>query len=502
MGLVSNIFNEANMLTLKGNLGIGHTRYSTMGGCDNVQLAQPFVVHTSYGSIAVAHNGELVNSGPLRQKILENGVGLSTGSDSELITQCLSMPPPECFRNVQAHESASKNGQNGTNGATLLTPDVTVLDGLSDDSFKLIDPKKRNKKISVIRRSASQSEEEILSRLRHFASLTPLSYSLVVMFNECIYGLRDPFGNRPLCIGKLVSIDSKIGSTAEAEGWVISSESCSFPSIHAYLVRDVEPGEIIKLERNQPPKTLGIIPRPPNHDSPAFCIFEYVYFAKADSIIEDQTVYAVRQTCGHQLAREAPVTWSTPEEKAKLVVAPVPESSVPAALGFAEESGIPFMEVFCKNRYVGRTFIQPSTRLRRLGVAKKFGPLIANCMGKTIILIDDSIVRGTTIGQLVRMLKDAGAEDVHIRIASPPLLYPCYMGINIPTRDELIANHMNADQLATSLGAKSLKYLSLDGLKYSVQLGIKEKQKKGDRSYPIGHCVACLNGEYPVPLDF
>lgn len=495
MGLVSQIFNEPIMLSLKGNLGIGHTRYSTMGGADSVSLAQPFVVHTSYGTIAVAHNGELVNSAPLRQKILENGVGLSTGSDSELITQCLSMPPPDQFKKepvsiVITDEDVGSNGELNNKGINNLNNGVNGT-------------KRKAKKKNSLLNDVERSEEEILSRLKHFVSLTPLSYSLIVMYNECLYALRDPFGNRPLSLGMLVpptDRNTRVSKDIQrAEGWVVSSESCSFPSICATLFRDVEPGEIVKLERNKEPKSLCIIPRPANHDYPAFCIFEYVYFAKADSIIESQMVYSVRVSCGRQLAREAPIVYDPSKE---YIVSPVPESSNPAALGFALESGVPFVEVFCKNRYVGRTFIQPSTRLRRLGVAKKFGPLVENFKGKSIILIDDSIVRGTTIGQLVRLLKDAGADDVHIRIASPPLHYPCYMGINIPTAEELIANHLNAEQLANSLGAASLKYLSVEGLKLSVQRGIRERQQSTNVNKPIGHCVACLTGEYPVALDF
>lgn len=302
------------------------------------------------------------------------------------------------------------------------------------------------------------------------------------MYNECLYATRDSFGNRPLAYGLLVpppnagdigSIPWDLAENCFVEGWCISSESCPFPSVHAKLKRDVEPGEIIKFERNRLPKTLAIMPRPQLNEPPAFCIFEYVYFARPDSIIEKQTVYAVRKLCGQRLARESPIV-KRDEDKKNFIVAPVPESSIPAALGYSEESGIPYVEVFCKNRYVGRTFIQPSMRLRRLGVAKKFGPLTTNFVGKSIILIDDSIVRGTTIAQLVRLLREAGAKEVHIRIASPPLIHPCYMGINIPTSEELIANHLSAESLSLTLGASSLKYLSIKGLRESVQSRIIE----------------------------
>jgi amidophosphoribosyltransferase len=243
------------------------------------------------------------------------------------------------------------------------------------------------------------------------------------------------------------------------------------------------------------------------------CIFEYVYFARPDSIIEGQMVYGVRKRCGELLAGEAPIIGHDPTRDGELIVSPVPESAIPAALGFAAASGLRYTEVFCKNRYVGRTFIQPSARLRRLGVAKKFGPLIENFRGKSIVLVDDSIVRGTTIGQLVRLLKDAGALQVHIRVASPPLHHPCYMGINIPTAEELIANHLSPEKLASTLGAASLVHLSVEGLKTSVQSGIREAQRQWPRStandqvreatsHAVGHCTACLTGEYPVELEF
>jgi amidophosphoribosyltransferase len=227
----------------------------------------------------------------------------------------------------------------------------------------------------------------------------------------------------------------------------------------------------------------------PDDKPPAFCIFEYVYFARPDSIFEGQVVYSVRMQCGRALAKEAPCDAD--------IVSSVPESGTAAAHGYARQSGIPFAEVLCKNRYVGRTFIQPSTRLRQLGVAKKFGALFDNVYGKKIILIDDSIVRGNTIGPIIKLLRDAGAKEVHIRIASPPIKYPCYMGINIPTREELIANKLDAPQLAEAVGADSLVYLSIEGLENAVKYAIREKDQK-----KIGHCTACLSGNYPEKLEW
>lgn len=607
-GLVSQAFSEMSMMSLKGNLGVGHTRYSTSGAKGSIQLAQPFVVHTSYGTISIAHNGELVNSEKLRETLLSHGVGLTTGVDSELITQCMSQPPPDEFRHPRfrnrrnsssstanaemaavaaaacsdpssagkqrarapsfsgpASGSTTGNGHTSNNGYSSGTRCASANGASSCPT---------NLQLPIWKTDLNVDEDNLTARLLHLMSITPISYSLIIMYNECLYASRDAFGNRPLTIGMLMpppnagdigSIPFSIVDNCFTEGWVVSSESCSFPSIHAKLKRDVNPGEIIKFERNKLPKTLAYMPRPGFAEAPAFCIFEYVYFARPDSIMETQTVYSVRKKCGQQLALEsAPLLESTlstgdTTTKDQFIVAPVPESAIPAALGFAQQTGLPYVEVFCKNRYVGRTFIQPSTRLRRLGVAKKFGPLTENFVGKCIILIDDSIVRGTTIGQLVRLLREAGAKQVHIRIASPPLHYPCYMGINIPTREELIANHLSAEQLALSLGAASLKYLSVEGLRKSVQDGIKaniiaDKQRVrmpqvGDPSGPgivdisrvpqaeaeaalvsalpvgasntessftsasnnaeleaefrrkIGHCDACLTGKYPVQLD-
>lgn len=435
MGLINNIFNDEAMKKLKGNLGIGHTRYSTSAASEEVNC-QPFVVHTAHGALAVAHNGELVNCSSLRKMVLGRGVGLSTHSDSELITQALCLNPPE--------------GE--TNG-----PDWPA-------------------------------------RINHLMRLAPLSYSLVIMLKDKIYAVRDPYGNRPLCLGKILPLGSsflmngsaKNGLDDKAEGWVVSSESCGFLSIGARYVREVLPGEIVEMSRHGI-RTVDVVERPADKQQ-AFCIFEYVYFARADSIFEGQMVYSARLQCGRMLARESPVDAD--------IVSSVPESGTAAAHGYARQSGIPFMEVLCKNRYVGRTFIQPSTRLRQLGVAKKFGALSENVKGKRIVLIDDSIVRGNTIGPIIKLLRDAGAGEVHIRIASPPLKYPCYMGINIPTREELIANKMDSNKLAEHVGADSLEYLSVEGLVSAVHYNMKTTPSDGVG----GHCTACLTGEYPGGL--
>ncbi|XP_029488875.1 amidophosphoribosyltransferase-like [Oncorhynchus nerka] len=443
MGLVNNAFPPEDLLKLRyGNLGIGHTRYSTTG-ISELQNCQPFVVDTLHGKIAVAHNGELVNAAALRKKVMRHGVGLSTSSDSELITQLLALTPPM---------------------EELDAPDW-------------------------------------VARIKNLMHETPTSYSLLVMYTDVIYAIRDPYGNRPLSIGRLVPI-SKLHTAGagegDTEGWVVSSESCSFQSIGAKYHREVMPGEIVQISKHGV-KTLSIVPRPEG-DLPAFCIFEYVYFARPDSIFEGQMVYTVRQRCGRQLAIEAPTEAD--------VVSTVPESATPAALGYAEQSGLPYVEVLCKNRYVGRTFIQPNTRLRQLGVAKKFGALTDNFAGKRVVLVDDSIVRGNTIAPIIKLLKEAGATEVHIRVASPPIRFPCYMGINIPTKEELIANRPEFKDIAGYIGATSVQYLSVEGLVSAVQGGIPSLQKderistNTKASRRVGHCTACLTGKYPVELEW
>ncbi|XP_062577163.1 amidophosphoribosyltransferase-like [Saccostrea cucullata] len=431
MGLVSNVFSEEDLHKLKGNIGIGHTRYSTQGESDTINV-QPFVVETIHGLIAVAHNGELVNAKKLKQKLLKHGVGLSTGTDSELITQLLTHTP----------ECGEPNGANW------------------------------------------------IGRIKKIMEETVISYSLVIMHDDKIYAVRDPFGNRPLCLGKLLSVGSIKDNSKKDEmidGWIVSSESCSFNSIGAKYFREVLPGEVVELSKTGI-KSVYMAPRP-NNKPPATCIFEYVYFARPDSVMEGQMVYSVRQRCGRRLAKEAPVEVD--------LVSTVPDSATPAALAYAAQLGIPYGEVFCKNRYVGRTFIQPNMRLRKMGVTKKFGPLSENIRGRRIVLVDDSIVRGVTMIPIVNLLRTEGAKEVHIRIASPPIKYPCYMGINIPTKQELIANKIEKEKFAEYFGADSLQYLTVEGLQQAVVEGIK-----GDGLENTGHCVACLTGDYPTNLEW
>ena len=347
MGMVSNIFSEEELKRLAGVAGIGHTRYSTSGVSELVNC-QPFIVDSVHGRIALAHNGELVNAGKLRQDVMSRGVGLTSQSDSELILQLLTVKPDK--------EEGSK-------------PDWPA-------------------------------------RICHFMSLSQTSYSFVIMVGEEVYAVRDPFGNRPLCLGQ-VCAPGEDGEDS-VSGWVVASESCAFLSMGASYLREVLPGEIVCLRRSGM-KTECIVDRPcipgsNDRKPPAFCIFEYVYFSRADTVHEGQQVYSARFRCGRRLAIEAPVEAD--------IVSTVPESATPAAMGFADQLGLNYVEVLTKNRYVGRTFILPSMRLRRTGVTKKFGLLQENFRGKRVVLVDDSIVRGTTIGNIVRLLKSKGAKEV------------------------------------------------------------------------------------------
>ncbi|KAG5893456.1 hypothetical protein JTB14_012173 [Gonioctena quinquepunctata] len=430
MGLVKHVFNNDHISKLKGPLGIGHTRYSTSARSEQLNC-QPFVVHSMHGAVAVAHNGELVNAAILRQQVLGRGVGLSTYSDSELITQALCLIPPD----------GEVNG-----------PDWPA-------------------------------------RIRHLMQMTPLSYSLCIMLKDRIYAVRDSYGNRPLCLGTIFpsNIEKLNGYKDEdipPDGWVVSSESCAFLSGTRFF-REIQPGEIVELTKKGV-RTMDIV-APPEGKSIAFCIFEYVYFARPNSMFEGQEVYSVRVHCGRQLALEHPVDAD--------LVGSVPESGNAAAFGYSKQSGVPLGELLAKNTYVGRTFIQPNNRLRQLNVALKFSPILTNVKGKRIILIDDSIVRGNTIGPIIKLLRRGGAKEVHIRVASPPLRYPCYMGINIPTREELIMNQLqNTKEFAEKVGADSIEYLSVEGLVKAVRKEIKPSER------PIGHCTACLTGDYPGGL--
>ncbi|NOZ28302.1 MAG: amidophosphoribosyltransferase [Chloroflexi bacterium] len=414
MGLVSQVFHEENLRPLKGHLAIGHNRYSTTGSC-HIRNAQPYLIETMHGPLGVGHNGNLTNAATLRRKLLERGVGLTSSSDSEVITQMLAAPPP----------GGEPNG-----------PDWEA-------------------------------------RIAAFMAEAEGAYSLVILTRDAVYAVRDPWGFRPLCLGELPGDDGR-------PGYVVASESCALGTIGARYLREVRPGEIVRLDASGVHSLQGCAPAP----RAALCVFEYVYFARPDSVLEGQTVHRVRQRLGEELAREAPA-------EADLVIG-VPDSATPAAIGYARASGIPYSEGLTKNRYIGRTFIQPDDRLRRAGVYLKYNPLTANLAGKRIVLIDDSIVRGTTAGPLVRLLREGGAAEIHVRISSPPVRYPCFMGVDMATHEELIAYQKSVEKIRRHIGADSLAYLSYEGMMRSVTAEVGQ-----DR----GHCSACFTGEYPIPLD-
>ena len=310
-------------------------------------------------------------------------------------------------------------------------------------------------------------------RIRAFMAEAQGAYSLIILTREAVFAVRDPLGLRPLCLGELIDDDG-------LPGYVAASESCALGTIGATYLREVMPGEIVRLD----PTGIHSIPSDVTPAQSALCIFEYVYFARPDSLLEGQVIHGIRQHLGRELAREAPV-------EADLVIG-VPDSATPAAIGFSRELNIPFSEGLTKNRYIGRTFIQPDDRLRRSGVRLKYNPLTANLEDKRVVLVDDSVVRGNTAGPLVKLLREGGAAEVHMRVSSPPVRHPCFMGLDMATHEELIAHHKSVEEIRQHIKADSLAYLSHEGMLRAVQ---------GDSASAGGHCSACFSGNYPVNLD-
>lgn len=417
MGLVSQVFNEDNLRPLIGHCAIGHNRYSTTGS-SHLRNAQPYLIETIYGPLGVAHNGNLTNALELRHKLLSRGVGLSSTTDSEVATQILASPPD------------------------VWTDETHYMNGYHVGEWE--------------------------QRIRAFTQVAEGAYSLVILTRDAVYAVRDPHGLRPLCLGELEG------------GWVVASESSALSTIGATYVREVEPGEIVRLDDRGAVSIQGREP-----EAPALCSFEYVYFARPDSLMEGKTVHTVRQRMGRELALESPADAD--------VVVPVPDSATPAAIGYSLESGLPFSEGLIKNRYIGRTFIQPDDHLRQVGVQLKYNPLIANLAGKRVVLVDDSIVRGNTAGPLVQLIRDAGATEVHLRVSSPPVRHPCFMGVDMATYSQLIAHKLQIDEICRRIGADSLAYLSLSGMLTAIRetTGI-------DSTHEHGHCTACFSGEYPI----
>ena len=383
MGLVSQVFDESTLDSLKGHLAIGHSRYSTTGA-STWQNAQPTFRPTADGSIALGHNGNLINTHELRA---------------------------DGHRPARPRRRAARSS--GVEGATNDTSLVTALLAHHPDT------------------SLEQRALEVLPQLRG-------AYCFVWMNENTLYAARDPQGIRPLVLGRL------------DRGWVVASEDAALATIGASVVREVEPGEMVVIDEN------GLRSHKFAEPDRKGCVFEYVYLARPDATIAGRSVHEARVEMGRRLAREFPV-------EADLVI-PVPESGTPAASGYAAESGIPFGQGFVKNAYVGRTFIQPSQTLRQLGIRLKLNALEHMIRGKRIVVVDDSIVRGNTQRAQVRMLREAGALEVHVRISSPPVKWPCFYGIDFATRAELIANGLTPEEIAASVGADTLGYISLDGM--------------------------------------
>jgi amidophosphoribosyltransferase len=419
MGLVAQVFDEPALTTLRGHIAVGHCRYSTTGASVWAN-AQPTFRSTDSTSLALGHNGNLINTRE-RAGLLAGtglgGTGIAATSDTDVLT-------------------------------ALFVSDICQISGISAGTGPG----------ATADRDASQVE-------RAAAAVLPLAkgaYSLVFMDEQTLYAARDPHGFRPLVLGRLDS------------GWVVASETAALDIVGASFVREIAPGELVSIDGR------GVRSRTFAAPQPSGCLFEYVYLARPDTTISGRGVHATRVEVGRRLAAEYPVD-------ADLVI-PVPESGTPAAIGFAEASGIPFGQGLVKNSYVGRTFIQPSQTIRERGIKLKLNPLRDAIAGRRIVVVDDSIVRGTTQRALVAMLREAGAAEVHVRVASPPVSWPCFYGIDFATRAELIAGHLSPEEICTSIGADSLGYVSLAGLIEATTIPASRL------------CRACFDGQYPVPV--
>lgn len=400
MGLVNEVFGEPEAMARlgSGNLGIGHVRYSTCGASE-LTNSQPLVVRYSEGTIALAHNGNLVNAEALRGDLESQGNIFQTTLDTEIIASII----------------ARKGG-------------------------------------------------DIIEAIKHAMKQIRGSYGLVVMTRDKLIGVRDPLGIRPLALGRA------------GDAYVVASESCAFDAIGAEFIRDVRPGEIIVIDQDGLKSIRTEIPL-----ESKLCIFEFVYFARTDSVIDGISVYQARENAGRLLARRFPVDAD--------LVSGVPDSAITAAIGYAKESGIPYGESLAKNRYVGRTFIQPQQQKRENGVKIKLNALRRNVQGKRIVLLDDSIVRGTTSRKIVEMLRMAGAREVHMRVSSPPVKFPCYFGIDTPNSNQLIGANHSIEEIRKIIGADSLEYLGMPDLMKTVE------------GSGCGFCKGCFDGSYPVEIN-
>ena len=408
MGLVAQVFDEPALTTLRGHIAVGHCRYSTTGASVWAN-AQPTFRSTGKVSLALGHNGNLINTRELAGLLDRSGpggTGIEATSDTDVLTALF------------VSDRAEVDGDTGTGGVAAAA-----------------------------------------------AAVLPLAkgaYSLVFMDEHTLYAARDPHGFRPLVLGRLDS------------GWVVASETAALDIVGARFVREIAPGELVSIDGRGVRSTTFATPQPSG------CLFEYIYLARPDTTISGRGVHATRVEVGRRLAAEYPV-------EADLVI-PVPESGTPAAIGYAEASGIPFGQGLVKNSYVGRTFIQPSQTIRERGIKLKLNPLRDAIAGRRLVVVDDSIVRGTTQRALVAMLREAGAAEVHVRVASPPVVWPCFFGIDFATREELIAGRLSPAEICASIGADSLGYVSLAGVTEATTIPASRL------------CRACFDGQYPVPV--
>ena len=395
MGLIGGVFDEAILGRLRGQVAIGHTRYSTTGASAFVN-AQPFVEESNLGPFAFGHNGNLTNADELAER-LPHDVRLAATSDSEILAKTIALAPGETW-------------------AEKIKAAMRVAEG---------------------------------------------AYSIVLSTADAVYGFRDPWGVRPLCIG-----------TYGDHGYMIASESCAMATVGAHYLRELERGEVVCADARGLRTEHTEVVKPSS-----LCMFEYIYFARPDSVLTGRSIYMARYEMGRALAREHPVD-------ADVVIA-VPDSAIPGGIGYAAQSGLPYVEGLIKNRYIGRTFISPDQKMRSQGVKLKFNPIVENLRGQRVVVVDDSIVRGTTTPRIVSLLRDAGAVEVHLRITSPPIVHPCYLGVDMASYAELIAAKLTVPEICERLGADSLGYLSIENL-----VGSTGRDKRD-------FCLGCLNGRYP-----
>ncbi|MGB9766880.1 MAG: amidophosphoribosyltransferase [Sulfurihydrogenibium sp.] len=412
-GLVTQAIKEEDIKELKGDIAIGHVRYSTSGG-SNIKNIQPFFAHFYGGQFAIAHNGNLVNAERLKKELEMEGAIFRSTSDTEVFVHLIA----KARQPAPAHINLHKN------------------------------------------------DEDFLPHIFEAMKKVKGAYSLVILREKQLIAVRDPHGFRPLVLGK-----NRTGS------YFVASETCALDIVDAEYLRDINPGEVLVID------DAGIRSYYPFEytENPKKCIFEFIYFARPDSKIFKEWVYSIRKEFGKRLAKEYPIDADC--------VVPVLDSGLLAAMGYSEESGIPFEIGLIRNHYVGRSFIQPSQEIRDLSVRLKLNPVREVIEGKRIIVIDDSIVRGTTSKKIVNMLRKAGAKEIHMLISSPPVISPCYYGIDTPTKEELLASQMSVEEIRRFIGADTLGYLSLEGM-----LEVANKSK--------GFCTACFTGNYPVLDEF